>query len=97
MSIGKRIKEILEIRGMSQADLGRKIGMRDSDLSEIINDKRAPTAKTMDRLARGLGVSVKELYPEEGEAKVCRLLLREIGEAALWEFLELIRKIKRGH
>ncbi|KJR97937.1 MAG: hypothetical protein VR68_11530 [Peptococcaceae bacterium BRH_c4a] len=96
--LGKRVKELLEERGWTQSDLARAAEMHRSEISEICTGRRTKVnTGTLERLARGLGIPVEELLKEGGEEpKVCRLMMREIGEAAMWELLEVIRKIKKA-
>ena len=95
---GKRVKELLEERGWKQADLCRAAGMHRSEISEIVTGKRDKVnSGTLERLANGFGIPVEELLKEDKEEpRVCRLLLREVGEARLWELLEWVREIKKG-
>lgn len=92
--IGKRIRELLDKKGMSQRELARRIGKHPSEISEIIMGKRDPGMSIVEKIAAGLSVSVAELVGEPGELSVCKLLEREVGEAELWELLEWVRKIK---
>lgn len=95
--IGQRVKELLEERGWKQADLCRATGMNRSEVSEIVTGRRKGVGMvTLERLARGFNIPVEELLKGGvDEPKVCRLMMREIGEAAMWELLEVIRKIKQ--
>jgi len=82
---------------MSQRELARRIGKHPSEINEIVQGKRDPGVALVEKIAEGLGVSPAELVAEpEKELSVCQLLEREIGEVAMWELLEWVRKIKRA-
>lgn len=93
--IGERIKAVLDSKGMSQRELARRIGKHPSEISEIVRGERDPGMAMVEKIAAGLGVSVAELVGEPGELSVCRLLEREIGEAAMRELLEWVKKVKK--
>lgn len=93
--IGKRIKELLDSKGISQRELARRLGKHPSEISEIVKGKRDPGVSLVEKIAEGLGVSPAELVGEPGELPVCKLLEREIGEVGMRELLEWVRKIKR--
>lgn len=78
--IGDKIKEILEARGMSQAELCRRAGFSTGVMSEIISGKRARlNTQTVERIAEGLGVAPGELLG--GGSSVCEQLAAEVGES----------------
>lgn len=51
-------------RGLSIQALADEIGMVRPQLSEILSGKNSPRLDTMERIARGLGVDVRELLSE---------------------------------
>lgn len=61
MSIGERIKSIRKLNGMTQAELGKRCGMPDSQIGSYERGEYKPTLPTLERIAKGLGVSVKEI------------------------------------
>lgn len=67
--IRERILQILRERGMSQAQLAARIGMKPQQLSAIMTGKHAPTLESLRRIAFGLDVSVITLI-EERESEV---------------------------
>lgn len=95
--IGERIKAVLDGKRMSQRELARRTGKHPSEISEIVRGERDPGMSLVEKIAAGLGVSVAELVSEPGGEygeSVCEQLRAEVGEAALVEFLEWVRKIK---
>lgn len=63
----QRIKEIRESRGLTQAELASKSGVRQPAISDIETGvTRKPSADTIFRLAKALGCTMEELIaPEE--------------------------------
>ena len=64
--IGNRIQEILEKKGMTQADLARKVNMSLAHINRIINGKSEPD-KTVAKIAEALDVPVHALYSEDAQ------------------------------
>ena len=59
-----RIKEIIREKGLRQKFICEKLGMKESQLSHIIKERRKPNQETIKALAGVLNVSVKKLYPD---------------------------------
>lgn len=64
--IGKRIQEILEKKGMTQADLAQRVNMSLAHINRIINGKSEPD-KTVAKIAEALDVPVHALYSEDAQ------------------------------
>jgi len=56
-------------KGLSQAELHRKSGVSQSQISDIISGEKSPTLRTMEKLAVALGVTVGQLIGEELKSK----------------------------
>lgn len=52
--IGKRIKEILETRGITQKELARKVGCTEAAISHYIKGDRIPRAGVLTKIAIAL-------------------------------------------
>jgi transcriptional regulator with XRE-family HTH domain len=61
--IGQRIKRLRLARGWTQPDLARKAGLRSSGHVSLLESggRRDPSASTLKRVAKALGVPVTEL------------------------------------
>lgn len=55
--VAKRIKEAMELRGMSQSELARAAGIDKSSLSRYLSGAYAPKQKAIGKLAQALHVS----------------------------------------
>lgn len=60
--LGRRIKEIRKARGYSQEQLAELINMDIPNLSNIERGKRFMTAETLEKIAKALDVTEKELF-----------------------------------
>ena len=59
------LKELRTKRGFSQLTLAKLTNIAPTDISRIENDWVRPYSGWRKRLARALGVTEKELFPEE--------------------------------
>lgn len=69
MTIGQRIKRIREFRGMTQKELGHRVGFRkgcDVRIAQYESGKRVPKQKILRLLAQVLEVNVSVLSPTIG-------------------------------
>lgn len=64
MKIGKRLKELLKTKGMTQTRLAELTGFRQSDISSWINDLHEPRPESLARIADALGVPVANIVNE---------------------------------
>ena len=58
---GIRLRTLRESLGLSQLELSRRSGIAQESLSRIETDRRDPRLGTLQRLARGLGLSLDQL------------------------------------
>lgn len=64
MNIGKAIKKIRTEKGFSQLNLGLAIGNDSAFISKIENNKRAPSIKTVLKIAQALNVTPLYIFEE---------------------------------
>ena len=57
------IKQIIKDKGIKQIYICKELGINESVLSLIINNKRKPSQSRLKALAKLLGVSIKQMYP----------------------------------
>ena len=63
-SVAKRIRELLKQRGKSAEKLALEMEMSSGYFSEFLRGKKDVTLKTLERIADGLEVKARELFPE---------------------------------
>jgi transcriptional regulator with XRE-family HTH domain len=59
--LGKNLKRIRTAKGISQGEIGRKLEVDKSFVSNIENGKTNPTLSTIAKIAKAIGVSAGEL------------------------------------
>jgi transcriptional regulator with XRE-family HTH domain len=64
MKVGPRIQRLREARNLSQSALARKAKVGRITLVRIEAGTQDPTLETLERLARALGVRLRELLPD---------------------------------
>ncbi len=65
--VAERIFELREARGWSQTELAKRAGIGRGTMNMVEGGRTAPRLITLRRLARALGVPVRELLPPEPE------------------------------
>ena len=60
--LGNRIKELRNAKGMSQEKFALSIDMDRTYYASVENGKRNISINNIDKIARGLGVSLEELF-----------------------------------
>ena len=63
MTVGQEIRRLREKKEWSQAKLGVLAGTGPSGISQIETGRRNPSAATLERIAKALGVEVRDLFP----------------------------------
>lgn len=61
---GKRIQSLLDIKGKSQSDLARYLGIKSSTVSLWVNGKASPTLDRLDSVARFFRLETKDLFTD---------------------------------
>ncbi len=64
--LGKRIQYLRSNRKMSQEDLALESEINKNYLSDLERGCRNPTVKVLAKIARGLGISLSELFKGVG-------------------------------
>jgi transcriptional regulator with XRE-family HTH domain len=62
IKLGKRIVEIRDEKGIRQVDLALESELDDGSLRRIESGRTNPTVKTLTKIAKGLGVEMKDLF-----------------------------------
>ena len=88
ITFGKVLREKRIGRGLTQRELAERANVDDSYISQLERDYKFPSARTIEGLARGLGVEVAELltmYFPPAEAKEQAAFVGRGEEAAAFE------------
>ena len=66
MVIGKRIRQLREMRKLSQGDIEETTGLLRCYVSRVENGHTVPSLETLERFAAALGVPLYQLFCENG-------------------------------
>jgi len=85
MSIGSRIRQVREQKGLSQGDIERTTGMLRGYISRVEHGHTVPSLETLQRFASALDVPLYRLfYTEEDGATACggqpQAILEELAQ-----------------
>ena len=61
--VSGRIKSLRKSKGFTQEELAQRTGLPQSHISKLENGKHSPSAMTLEKIARALGVPTAELDP----------------------------------
>ena len=64
---GEDLKQLMKAKKITSRELAAQIGVTETYISYLITGKKAPSFRTMNRIADYLEVSVTELFPEKKE------------------------------
>lgn len=68
MTVGERIRWLLEVKGRTQVDLAREIGLTQASISNwMTGHSRKPNAPSLVKLAEALGANAQWIVSGEGE------------------------------
>lgn len=87
--IGKRLRELREVTGLSQSDIVRRAGVQPAFLSRIENDHISPSIATIERIASAIGVSLRDVFHPGTEYQ--RAVKRAHGMLKGYQEKELLR------
>ena len=65
MTIGERIREVRKSRGLTQKELGERLGLSYQSIAQWENDLRKPKSETILKIASALGVRYEDLVELE--------------------------------
>lgn len=65
MTTGERIKEARKQAGLTQKELGDRLGLSYQAIAQWENDLRKPKRETLLKIADAIGIHVAQLLPEE--------------------------------
>jgi len=79
IDIGKRVRELRAARRWTLEEASRHTGLARSTLSKIERNQMSPTFDVLQRLARGLGVDLTEVFATREPSATARLSITRRG------------------
>lgn len=70
MDIGLKIKELRNLRGLTQEELANRCELTKGYISQLENDLTEPSFSTLENILLALGSSFSEFFSEEKEEKI---------------------------
>ena len=64
---GEDLKQLMKAKKITSRELAAQIGVTETYISYLLTGKKAPSFRTMNRIADYLEISVTELFPEKKE------------------------------
>lgn len=92
MTIGERIRETRKSRGLTQRELGERLGLSYQSIAQWENDLRKPKFETIQKIADALGVSVSYLSGIENDTSLISYLIKDARERAGMTMEDLAQK-----
>lgn len=85
MMIGERLREIREVKKLSQGDIEKRTGLLRCYVSRVENGHTVPAIETLEKMARALEVPLYQLFYEGQEPpKVPNLLKHKASDDEAW-------------
>lgn len=97
-TIGTRLRELLQMRHMTQKELAARSGVTEAAVSRYLKDERQPRAITVASLARALGVDPSDIIRTSNDTVdelegAIRLIARNAGALTQEQRAQLISSI----
>ncbi|MEL6584426.1 MAG: XRE family transcriptional regulator [Pseudomonadota bacterium] len=81
LQLGERVRALRRERNWTLEQAAQKAGLARSTLSKIENEQMSPTFDAVQKLARGLGISVPQLFtPPKSDRVLARRAITRLGE-----------------
>ena len=65
MDVGKRLKEVREMYGLSQRELAKRVGLTNSTISMIERDVVSPSISSLKKILEGVSLTVTQFFTLE--------------------------------
>ncbi len=65
MEVGKRLKEVREMYGLSQRELAKRVGLTNSTISMIERDAVSPSISSLKKILEGVSLTVTQFFTLE--------------------------------
>ncbi|MCV6587414.1 MAG: HTH-type transcriptional regulator PuuR [Marinobacterium sp.] len=69
MEVGDRLKKIRKVYGLSQRELAKRVGLPNSTLSNIEQNRVSPSVSSLKKILSGIPMSVTEFFTLDMEAR----------------------------
>ena len=66
-TFGKRVVQLRKLQGLSQEELSFRCDIHRTYMGALERGEKSPTLKTLQKLAHGLNLTIKELFDYDAE------------------------------
>lgn len=97
--LGRRIKELRKMKGLSQEELSEKVDIDPKHLSRIEVGRGFPSLDTLEKIAKALNVEMKDFFEFAHEARSAKELMKTLEGLAKEtdeDSLRLLVKVARA-
>jgi transcriptional regulator with XRE-family HTH domain len=102
MVIGDKLKQLREIKKLSQGDIEKRTGLLRCYISRIENNHTVPSVDTMEKMARALEVPMYRLFTDDDHVKKPTIPAEEIRSRAanskqereVWAFAKYLSRMR---
>ena len=91
MPLSNRLEYILRMRGMSQSELARALGVNRVSVHQWVHGKTVPRLPMLQRIADVLNCQVSELIEEEQAADLINEFIRSLTDEQRKKILEHLK------
>jgi transcriptional regulator with XRE-family HTH domain len=88
LQLGTRIRALRQARRLTLRDVAERAGVTESFLSQVERDVTSPSIATVHRIARALGLSIAQLFAEDGDTG--RVVRREARRRVSYPGLQCV-------
>ncbi len=71
--VGKQIRKYREIKGLTQKELGKRVGVQHNTISSYESGTNEPEHEVLFALAETLGVTIDDLFPSIATKRIASL------------------------
>jgi transcriptional regulator with XRE-family HTH domain len=83
MVIGERLKDLRELKKMSQGDVEKQTGLLRCYISRVENGHTVPSVETLEKMARALNIPLYRLFTDDAHIKLPDLPKQKLGHRAV--------------
>ncbi len=97
--LGRRIRALRKLKNLTQERLGERSGINYKHLGAIERGEENPSLSVLQKIAKGLGVEIRELFSfqhEETDSTKLRRMIFDLVKDKKVERLQLILKIVKA-
>ena len=95
--LGKNIRRYRLLKGLTQGDLAKKVGLTKDTISKIeLGEQKNPGLKYLVLIHRELDISMEELFMADPSTKIIKLVLSDQNVQSLERiFNEIIKRLEK--